>query len=75
MPMLVGNVVSIVSGAIFSVTVTLLTRKSMTQREVEAEWEKTRSIDNPLTPWVQLYKVRETKSDRSTKNLNVVLAR
>ncbi len=52
MPMLVGNVVSIVSGAIFSVTVTLLTRKSMTQREVEAEWEKTRSIDNPLTPWV-----------------------
>ena len=28
----------------------------MTSEEVEAEWEKTRDIDNPLNPWVQVYK-------------------
>jgi len=28
----------------------------MTKEEVEAEWEKTRDIDNPLSPWVQVYK-------------------
>ena len=29
----------------------------MTKEEEEAEWEKTRDIDNPLNPWVNLYKV------------------
>ena len=28
----------------------------MSAEEVEAEWEKTRDIDNPLNPWVQVYK-------------------
>jgi hypothetical protein len=28
----------------------------MTPEEIEAEWEKTRDIDNPLSPWVQKYK-------------------
>ena len=28
----------------------------MTPEEVEQEWEKTRDIDNPLNPWVQVYK-------------------
>ena len=26
----------------------------MTKEDVEAEWEKTRDIDNPLSPWVQV---------------------
>ncbi len=57
MPMLAGNIVSFVNGALFSVVVSLLTRRRMTPEEVEAEWEKTRDIDNPLSPWVQVYKV------------------
>ena len=28
----------------------------MSKLEVEEEWEKTREIDNPLSPWVQIYK-------------------
>ena len=28
----------------------------MTEKDEEAEWEKTRDIDNPLSPWVNLYK-------------------
>lgn len=28
----------------------------MTPEEIEAEWEKTRDIDNPLNPWVQVYR-------------------
>jgi Na+/proline symporter len=58
-PMLAGNIVAISVGAIFSFVVTFCTRSSMTAEEVEAEWEKTRNIDNPLSPWVQVYKVRE----------------
>jgi hypothetical protein len=55
-PMLAGNIVAISVGAIFSFVVTFCTRSSMTAEEVEAEWEKTRNIDNPLSPWVQVYK-------------------
>ena len=28
----------------------------MSEKDEEAEWEKTRDIDNPLSPWVNLYK-------------------
>ncbi|XP_059096796.1 uncharacterized protein LOC131891278 isoform X1 [Tigriopus californicus] len=55
-PMLLGNMMSISCGALFAFVVSILTRKSMTSEEVEAEWEKTRDIDNPLSPWVQVYK-------------------
>ena len=56
-PMLLGNCVAITFGAIFSIVVTFCTRPRMTAEEVEAEWEITRNIDNPLSPWVQVYKV------------------
>lgn len=53
--MLVGNCVAITFGAIFSILVSFCTRSRMTAEEVEAEWEITRNIDNPLSPWVQKY--------------------
>jgi len=56
LPMLVGNVVSIGVGAIASILVSFITRWHMTAEIEEAEWEKTRDIDNPLSPWVQVYK-------------------
>ena len=55
-PMLAGNLTSLIVGAIMVVSVSLLTRRVMTKKEVEEEWEKTREIDNPLSPWVQIYK-------------------
>ena len=55
--MLAGNITAISVGAILAVIVSLITRRSMTELEVEEEWEKTREIDNPLSPWVQKYKV------------------
>jgi len=55
-PMLAGNITAIFVGALLAIVVSLITRRSMTPEEVEAEWEKTRDIDNPLSPWVQVYK-------------------
>ena len=60
--MLAGNITAISVGAIFAIVVSLITRPSMTKEEVEEEWEKTREIDNPLSPWVQKYKVRNNKN-------------
>ena len=60
--MLIGNIVAICFGALFGIVVSWVTRPRMTQAEVEAEWEKTRDIDNPLSPWVQVYKVSWTQS-------------
>ena len=60
--MLAGNITAISVGAIFAIVVSLITRPSMTKEEVEEEWEKTREIDNPLSPWVQKYKVRNDKN-------------
>jgi len=56
LPMLTGNIVAIASGAIFCIFVTYCTRWNMTAEDVEAEWEKTRDIDNPLSPWLEKYK-------------------
>lgn len=55
-PMLAGNISAIVVGALAGIIVSLCTRGTMSAEEVEAEWEKTRDIDNPLNPWVQVYK-------------------
>merc|ERR1711963_616268 len=55
-PMLAGNIAAILTGALASILVSLCTRGRMTAEEVEAEWEKTRDIDNPLNPWVEVYK-------------------
>ena len=55
MPMLTGNIVAISAGAVFSILVTYITRWNMTKEIEEAEWDKTRDIDNPLSPWVSKY--------------------
>ena len=60
--MLAGNITAISVGAIMAIVVSLITRPSMSKEEVEEEWEKTREIDNPLSPWVQKYKVRNNKN-------------
>jgi len=56
LPMLVGNIVAIGVGAVFCIAVTFITRWNMTPEIEEAEWDKTRDIDNPLSPWVAKYK-------------------
>merc|ERR1711936_347806 len=56
LPMLVGNCVAIGVGAVFCVVVTFITRWRLTPEMEEAEWDKTRDIDNPLSPWVAKYK-------------------
>ena len=56
MPMLTGNCVAITMGAVISILVTFLTRWNMTKEMEEEEWNKTRDIDNPLSPWVAKYK-------------------
>jgi hypothetical protein len=55
-PMLAGNITAIVTGAVMGIVVSLCTRRAMSPKEVEEEWEKTREIDNPLSPWVHVYK-------------------
>ena len=55
-PMMAGNIGAILVGALFSIVISFTTRPHMTTEQVEAEWEKTRDIDNPLNPWVQVYK-------------------
>ena len=55
MPMLAGNCVSIIMGAVISIIVTYITRWNMTKEMEEEEWRKTRDIDNPLSPWVSKY--------------------
>merc|ERR1712025_1114966 len=56
LPMLVGNIVAIGVGAVFCIVVPFIPRWKMTPEIEEAEWDKTRDIDNPLSPWVAKYK-------------------
>jgi len=56
LPMLAGNMTSIGVGAFFCILFTFITRWKMTPEIEEAEWDKTRDIDNPLSPWVAKYK-------------------
>ena len=53
--MLTGNLVAICMGALISIVVTFITRWNMTKEIEEEEWNKTRDIDNPLSPWVAKY--------------------
>ena len=55
--MLVGNLVSIFSGGFLVVLVSILTRPRLSPTEIDQEWEKTHNIDNPLSPWINIYKV------------------
>jgi hypothetical protein len=36
----------------------------MTKEEEEAEWEKTRDIDNPLSPWIQVSQLKHSADFR-----------
>merc|ERR1712227_373284 len=56
LPMLTGNMVAISVGGAACIVVTFITRWRMTPEIEEEEWEKTRDIDNPLSPWVTKYK-------------------
>merc|ERR1711879_376021 len=56
LPMLTGNMVAISVGGAACIVVTFITRWRMTAEIEEAEWDKTRDIDNPLSPWVTKYK-------------------
>ena len=55
--MLVGNLVSIFSGGIIVFIDSMVTKPAMTTQQIEEEWNKTHNIDNPLSPWIQNYKV------------------
>merc|ERR1712073_227634 len=66
-PMMAGNITAIIVGALAAFIVSLCTRGQMSIDEIEAEWEKTRDIDNPLNPWVQVYK-GELKLEEGTND-------
>ena len=52
--MLTGNVVAIIAGGVICAVVSYATHsKDMEEEEI---WNITKDIDNPLTPWTQLYK-------------------
>ncbi|XP_064641869.1 uncharacterized protein LOC135496466 [Lineus longissimus] len=58
--MLTGNLVAIFSSGIITVIVTFLTNRSYNKHMLTEIWENTRDIDNPLSPWTELY-ARELK--------------
>merc|ERR1719289_584475 len=76
-PMMAGNITAIIVGALAAFIVSLCTRGQMSIDEIEAEWEKTRDIDNPLNPWVQVYKgelkLEEGTNDCDRPPLDIVI--
>jgi len=56
LPMLTGNILAIAVGGVACVIMTFATRWTLTPEMEELEWDKTRDIDNPLSPWVTKYK-------------------
>lgn len=55
LPMLCGNITSIGVSFIVTVTVSLATNRYYNGGNAQEIWENTRDIDNPLSPWVELY--------------------
>ncbi|XP_076358090.1 uncharacterized protein LOC143250861 [Tachypleus tridentatus] len=53
--MLWGNVVSILSGGIITIVVSIIQNFRMDSSRKSEIWESTRDIDNPLFPWTELY--------------------
>ncbi|XP_035681863.1 urea-proton symporter DUR3-like [Branchiostoma floridae] len=53
--MIVGNLVSILSGGAICAVVSIVQSYDKTEDELMREWEKTRSVDNPLKPWGPTY--------------------
>jgi len=56
LPMLTGNILAIAVGGVACIIMTFATRWTLTPEMEELEWDKTRDIDNPLSPWVTKYK-------------------
>merc|ERR1712038_110330 len=56
LPMLTGNILAIAVGGVACIIMTFATRWTLTPEMEEEEWDKTRDIDNPLSPWVTKYK-------------------
>lgn len=54
MSMLVGNLTSILVGGLVCVVVSLINGHNK-DLHVDEVWEHTRDIDNPLSPWTELY--------------------
>ena len=71
--MMAGNCVSLGVGAVVCVAVTFATRpRRMTPAEVEDEWRKTFTIDNPLRPWSRRYKDVPVVTDQPAYNLSLI---
>ncbi|XP_064598785.1 uncharacterized protein LOC135465474 [Liolophura sinensis] len=54
-PMLYGNLVAILSGGFISIVVSLITNRNYIPEAESEIWESTRDIDNPLSPWTEMY--------------------
>ena len=52
--MFAGNLVAILSGGVITIVVSLITSCKNVVQTTEI-WENTRDIDNPLSPWTELY--------------------
>ncbi|KAK2149319.1 hypothetical protein LSH36_455g04021, partial [Paralvinella palmiformis] len=55
MSMLTGNLCAILSGGVLAVIVTFITNWHYDASTSTEVWETTRDIDNPLSPWTELY--------------------
>ena len=53
--MLCGNVVAIGSGGFICIIVSLITNRNYSSEMADSVWETTRDIDNPLSPWTEMY--------------------
>ena len=55
--MLCGNVSAVISGGFLTILVSITTdsQHKMDDENIHEIWESTRDIDNPLSPWTELY--------------------
>ena len=53
--MLCGNLVAIGSGGLITIIVSFVTNRHYTCEMAHEIWETTRDIDNPLSPWTEMY--------------------
>ncbi|KAK3104356.1 hypothetical protein FSP39_000209 [Pinctada imbricata] len=53
--MLAGNLVAILTGGVITIFYSLVTSCSASTLNSADVWENTRDIDNPLSPWTELY--------------------
>ena len=53
--MLCGNLTAIGSGGLISILVSLITNRHYSPEMANEIWENTRDIDNPLSPWTEMY--------------------